>query len=184
MSPHSRRLELSWGRLYRLMRGDEGISHSQYVAVLDRPRPQLLTDSKLVRDLTEVWGKHGFPSMADIVKAIEKYVWVPEAPKKKRGGRPLEWGDQGNLSAWLVISSELHEAKQKAPSLSLNHLLNDKFRKLKNKPWNIDAGLTLPDARQARNRFAKGRAVAEKNDYLKRKFPHLFAAHKPKKKAR
>jgi hypothetical protein len=164
------------------LQGDDGISQSEFKDVLKKQRPPLLADSKLVRDLTEVWGKHGFPSMAPIVKAIEKYALVPSVVPKKKAGAPLKWGNQGNLSAWLCISSDWHKAKQKQPQLSLDRFLKETFKRLKNRPWVIGDGLELRDAHQARNRFAKGKLVAEKNEYLKLKFPHWFVAQKSMRK--
>lgn len=191
MSPRSRSLEWSRGRFYRLLLGDEGISSSEFKFLLDEQRPQLLADSKLVRDLVEVWGRHGFAPMADIVKAVEKYVIQPKATPKGNSGAPLKWGNSGNLSAWFTIADAWHRARQKTPGLKLTPFLRQKFRELKGEPWaaltDLKTGkplLVLRDQGQARNRFANGRAVAEKDGLIKQYFPHLLAAQKPKRKKR
>jgi hypothetical protein len=103
---------------------------------------------------------------------IHKYIWTSS---KERGkpGRPEEWGNSGDYYAWLAIECEYQRALKRGPKISFSQAIDDKFKRLKGKPWCIvwdstdsEWHLLLNTASTARKCHARGRKLIDSDPVL------------------
>jgi len=129
-----------------------------------------MDDDELVHQIDALIDQHSLKAVC--VAVHRRYSEHIEANRRK-AGRPPIWSEYSCMLPWLYIEREHQIARRSKPKLGLKPTIEQKFTKLRGRPWVIDEGdrqFSIEKASTALRLHSKAKKLMQGDERLRKRW--------------